>query len=82
MFTIRPSSSKMYQNLKKDYWWPSMKKNITECVDECVVSQQVMFEHQRPCGLYHQFLSGNGIVLLCNLKRDYCILRVGTIQSG
>lgn len=25
MFTIHPGSSKMYQDLKKDYWWSGMK---------------------------------------------------------
>ncbi|XP_050890368.1 uncharacterized protein LOC127095768 [Lathyrus oleraceus] len=29
-FTIHPGSSKMYQDLKKDYWWPGMKRDIAE----------------------------------------------------
>lgn len=36
-FTIHPGSSKMYQDLKKDYWWLGMKKNIAEYVSECIV---------------------------------------------
>lgn len=51
MFTIHPSSSKMYQDPKKCYWWPGMKKNIAEYVVECVVCQQVKTKHQRPNGL-------------------------------
>ncbi|XP_050898324.1 uncharacterized protein LOC127105200 [Lathyrus oleraceus] len=36
-FTIHPDSSKMYQNLKKDYWWPGMKKGIAKYVSKCIV---------------------------------------------
>jgi hypothetical protein len=41
----------MYQDLKKDYGWPGMKKDITEYVPECIVCQQVKIEHQKPGGL-------------------------------
>lgn len=41
----------MYQDLKKDYWWPNMKKNIVKYVVECVVCQQLKIEHQNPGGL-------------------------------
>jgi hypothetical protein len=50
-FTIHPGSSKMYQDLKKDYWWPGMKRDIAEYVSECIVCQQVKIEHQKPGGL-------------------------------
>ena len=50
-FTIHPGSSKMYQDLKKDYWWSGMKKDIAVYVSECAVCQQVKIEHQRPGGL-------------------------------
>lgn len=45
VFTIHPGSSKMYQDLKKNYWHSGMKKNIAEYVFECVVCQQVRIEH-------------------------------------
>lgn len=47
-FTIHRGSSKMYQDLKKDYWWPGMKKDIAGYVSECIVCQQVKIEHQKP----------------------------------
>jgi len=50
-FTIHPSATKMYQDLKKDYWWPRMKTEIAEFVARCIVCQQVKIEHQRPAGL-------------------------------
>ena len=27
-FSIHPRSTKMYQDLKESYWWPSMKKEL------------------------------------------------------
>jgi len=50
-FTIHPGSSKMYQDLKRDYWWSGMKRDIAVYVSECAVCQQVKIEHQRPGGL-------------------------------
>ena len=50
-FTIHPSATKMYQDLKKDYWWLVMKMEIAEFVARCIVCQQVKIEHQRPAGL-------------------------------
>lgn len=41
----------MYQDLKKNYWWSGMKKDIAKYVSECVVCQQVKIEHQKPGGL-------------------------------
>ena len=50
-FTIHPGSSKMYHDLKRDYWWFGMKRDIAVYVSECAVCQQVKIEHQRPSGL-------------------------------
>ncbi|WMV19428.1 hypothetical protein MTR67_012813 [Solanum verrucosum] len=43
--------TKMYRDLKRIYWWPSMKKDITEFVAKCQNCQQVKYEHQRPISL-------------------------------
>lgn len=47
-FSIHPGATKMYQYLKKDYWWPGMKTKIAEFVARCIVCQQVKIKHQRP----------------------------------
>ncbi|GJX37828.1 putative reverse transcriptase domain-containing protein [Tanacetum coccineum] len=35
-YSIHPGSHKMYQDLKKLYWWPSMKADITTYVSRCL----------------------------------------------
>ena len=31
-YVMHPRSTKMYQNLKENYWWKGMKKDIAEYV--------------------------------------------------
>ncbi|KAL8108994.1 hypothetical protein AgCh_025188 [Apium graveolens] len=50
-FSIHPGSTKMYQDLKRNFWWPGMKKDIANWVSKCHVCQTVKAEHQRPSGL-------------------------------
>ncbi|GJR15571.1 putative reverse transcriptase domain-containing protein [Tanacetum coccineum] len=35
-YSIHPGSDKMYQNLKKLYWWPNMKAEIATYVSKCM----------------------------------------------
>ncbi|KAA3471065.1 DNA/RNA polymerases superfamily protein [Gossypium australe] len=44
-------STKMYNDLRKWYCWPSMKKDISESVSRCLICQQVKAKHQVPSGL-------------------------------
>ncbi|KAA3470411.1 DNA/RNA polymerases superfamily protein [Gossypium australe] len=48
---VHPGSTKLYNDLKKWYWWPSMKKDIFGFVSRCLICQQVKAEHQVPLGL-------------------------------
>jgi hypothetical protein len=41
----------MYRDLKRNFWWNGMKKEIAEYVSRCQVCQQVKVEHQRLGGL-------------------------------
>ncbi|KAH0705892.1 hypothetical protein KY285_010419 [Solanum tuberosum] len=50
-YSIHLSSTKMYRDLTKVYWWSSMKKGIAEFVAKCPNCQQVKVEHQRPGGM-------------------------------
>ncbi|GKB11345.1 putative reverse transcriptase domain-containing protein [Tanacetum coccineum] len=52
--SIHPGSNKMYQDMKKLYWWPNMKANIATHVSKCLTCAKVKAEHQRPSGLLVQ----------------------------
>ncbi|GJR25757.1 putative reverse transcriptase domain-containing protein, partial [Tanacetum coccineum] len=49
-YSIHPGFDKMYQDLKKLYWWPNMKGNIATYVSKCLTCVKVKPEHQRPSG--------------------------------
>nr|GFB14302.1 reverse transcriptase domain-containing protein [Tanacetum cinerariifolium] len=50
----RLGSEKMYQDMKKLYWWPNMKADIATFVSKCLTCAKVKAEHQRPSGLFVQ----------------------------
>ncbi|GJW50572.1 putative reverse transcriptase domain-containing protein [Tanacetum coccineum] len=50
-YSIHPGSKKMYQDVKKLYWWPNMKADIAAYVSKCLTCAKVKAEHQRPSGL-------------------------------
>ncbi|GJW91598.1 putative reverse transcriptase domain-containing protein [Tanacetum coccineum] len=54
IYSIHPGSDKMYQDMKKLYWWPNMKADITTYVRKCLTCARVKAEHQRPSGLLVQ----------------------------
>nr|GFB04962.1 putative reverse transcriptase domain-containing protein [Tanacetum cinerariifolium] len=53
-YSIHPGSKKMYQDVKKLYWWPNMKADIATYVSKCLTCAKVKAEHQRPLGLLVQ----------------------------
>ncbi|KAK5845757.1 hypothetical protein PVK06_001973 [Gossypium arboreum] len=48
---IHPGSTKMYNDLKRRFWWHGMKRDISDFVSRCLICQQVKAEHQVPSGL-------------------------------
>ncbi|GKA62522.1 putative reverse transcriptase domain-containing protein [Tanacetum coccineum] len=53
-YYIHSGSDKMYQDLKKLYWWPNMKAIITEYVGKCLTCSRVKAECQKPSSLLVQ----------------------------
>nr|GEU30720.1 hypothetical protein [Tanacetum cinerariifolium] len=53
-YSIHLGSDKMYQDLKKLYWWPNMKTDIATYVSKCLTCAKVNDEHQRSSGLLVQ----------------------------
>nr|GEU72315.1 putative reverse transcriptase domain-containing protein [Tanacetum cinerariifolium] len=50
-YSIHPGSDKMYQDLKKLYWWPNMKADIATYVSKCMTCAKVKAEYRKPSGL-------------------------------
>ncbi|KAL0551236.1 hypothetical protein IC582_010322 [Cucumis melo] len=50
-FSMHPGSTKMYQDLKRVYWWRNMKREVAEFVSKWLVCQQVKAPRQKPAGL-------------------------------
>ncbi|GJV04060.1 putative reverse transcriptase domain-containing protein [Tanacetum coccineum] len=44
-YSIHPGSDKMYQDLKKLYWWPNMKIEIATYVSKCLTCAKVKIEY-------------------------------------
>ncbi|GJW32277.1 putative reverse transcriptase domain-containing protein [Tanacetum coccineum] len=66
-YSIHPGSDKMYQDLKKLYWWPNMKAEIATYVSKCLTCAKVKVEYQK--------LSGLDSLLSWSSKRQHTISR-------
>ncbi|GJW15373.1 putative reverse transcriptase domain-containing protein [Tanacetum coccineum] len=53
-YSIHSGSDKMYQDLKKLYWWSNMKADIATYVSKCLTCAKVKAEHQKLSGLLQQ----------------------------
>jgi hypothetical protein len=49
-YNVNPGNNKMYQDLKKKFWWCGMKRVVAEYVTQCPLYQLVKVEHQRLVG--------------------------------
>ncbi|KAA3461755.1 DNA/RNA polymerases superfamily protein [Gossypium australe] len=50
-YAMHPGGSKMYLDLREQFWWSGLKGKVTEFVSKCLTCQQVKAEHQLPSGL-------------------------------
>jgi hypothetical protein len=50
-FSIHPGSTKMYQDLKQNFWWSNMKVDIAKYVAECNTCHQMKASHLKSVGV-------------------------------
>ncbi|KAA3480029.1 DNA/RNA polymerases superfamily protein [Gossypium australe] len=50
-YAMHPGGSKMYRDLREQFWWSGLKREVTEFMGKCLTCQQVKTEHQLPSGL-------------------------------
>ena len=50
-FFVHPSGTKMYQDLRRQYYWSGMKRHVGDFVRRCLTCQQVKAEHKKPTRL-------------------------------
>ncbi|GJW69073.1 putative reverse transcriptase domain-containing protein [Tanacetum coccineum] len=53
-YSVHPGSNKMYQDLKKLYWWQNMKAKIATYVNKYLTCARVKAKCQKPFGLLVQ----------------------------
>ncbi|GJR71062.1 putative reverse transcriptase domain-containing protein [Tanacetum coccineum] len=53
-YSIHLGTDKMYQDLKKLYWWPNMKAEIATYVSKCLTCAKDKAEYHKPSGLLVQ----------------------------
>ena len=46
--SLHPGVTKMYQDLKENFWWQGMKKDVAQFVSAYLTCQKAKVEHQRP----------------------------------
>jgi hypothetical protein len=50
-YSIHPGSTKMYHDLRQEFWWTRMKRETTRYVSECVTCWKVKADYMKPGGL-------------------------------
>jgi hypothetical protein len=47
-YSIHLGTNKMYQDLKKNFWWTRMKREMAKYVSECDTCRRIKVDHLRP----------------------------------
>jgi hypothetical protein len=50
-YSIHPGSTKMYHDLRQQFWWTRMKHKTAHYVSECDTCQKVKADYMKPGGL-------------------------------
>jgi hypothetical protein len=50
-YSIHPGSTKMYNDIREQFWWTRMKHEAARCVSECNTCWKVKVDYMKPGGL-------------------------------
>jgi hypothetical protein len=50
-YSIHSGSTKMYHDLRQQFWWTKMKREIARYVSECDTCRKVKTDYMKPGGL-------------------------------
>jgi hypothetical protein len=50
-YSIHPGSTKMYHDLRQQFWWTRMKREVARYVFECDTNRKVKTDYMKPGGL-------------------------------
>jgi hypothetical protein len=50
-YSIHPGSTKMYHDLRQQFWWTRMKREVACYVSKCDTCQKVKADYMKPRGL-------------------------------
>ena len=50
-FAVHLGGTKMYQDLRRQYYWSGMKTHVVDFVRQCLTCRPIKAEHQKPTGL-------------------------------
>jgi hypothetical protein len=50
-YSIHPGSTKMYHNIRQQFWWTRMKRETTRYVSECDTYRKIEDDYMKPGGL-------------------------------
>ena len=48
---MHPRGTKMYKDVKRNFWWGGIKREVAKFVSECLTCQRIKAEHPKPSGL-------------------------------
>ena len=52
-FSVHPGGTKIYQDLRRQYYWSGMKRHVWDFVRRCLTCQKVKAKPQKPTRLLH-----------------------------
>jgi hypothetical protein len=55
-YSIHPSSTKMYHDLRQQFWWTRMKRETAHYVSECDTCRKVKADYMKPGGLLQSLI--------------------------